>query len=103
MGHFGRLLPDGLVLPLPRFGASRRHGTGWFHRPAFRRQPLRPADNQQFLNFNNILGVGVNSQPASQPVPPQPPVVSEQTYQSYSGSDMRVMLTLSDPTAGART
>ena len=50
------------------------------------------------LNFNNILGVGVNSQPVSQPVPPQPPVVSEQTYQSYSGSDMRVMLTLSDPT-----
>ena len=58
---------------------------------------ITPWATSNSLNFNNTTGVGVASQPTSQPVAPQPPV-EEQVYQSYSGSDMRVVLTLADPT-----
>jgi hypothetical protein len=46
------------------------------------------------LSFNGG-GAGVIAPPLTQP---QPPIGAEEVTQAYTGSDMRVMLTLSDPT-----
>ena len=40
--------------------------------------------------------------PLTAPAPNPPPIAREQVYQTYAGSDMRVMLTLSDPTGQGR-
>lgn len=57
----------------------------------------------------NIYNLPLNGNPPSfsspltpAPVPNPPPIGLEQVYQTYAGSDMRVMLTLSDPTGQGR-